>query len=84
MAKCKNCGFSAPIWEWKMIEKSGVTKVPSSIVKQIEDDAKAKKVNAFAIFIFKLLAQSGAVPYHTTDFACPKCGKTEIDPDNYS
>lgn len=71
MPKCENCGLEAPIWEWKMAETQGVTKVPNELMKQIEQRQDTKAELTF--LAFKILGRAGMMPYHSTDYACPRC-----------
>jgi len=77
--KCENCGFEAPIQEWKMIEESRLVKLPEKIIKEYEQFVDNEEdiqplMKTFIKFIFRLLAESGYMPSHTTNFACPRCG----------
>lgn len=78
MVKCEKCGFDAPISEWKMVENSGVTKIPEKTIKEYEQFVDAKDdvpthMKWFAKIIFRAMGQSGVMPYHSTEFVCPKC-----------
>lgn len=77
--KCQKCGFEAKIWEWRMVEKSGTTKLPENMIKHYEDFVDSKKdapegMKTLVKGLFRLLGETGMMPYHKTDYVCPKCG----------
>jgi DNA-directed RNA polymerase subunit M/transcription elongation factor TFIIS len=80
--RCPKCGFEASIWEWKMVESQGFTKIPDDQMKEIEklkdsqkpQDPKKALGGKIAFTIFKAINKAGMMPYHATEFICPKCG----------
>ena len=77
--KCPKCGFEAPIWEWRLVEKSGISRLPDEAIKSYEE--AVDKISPYpeagkqlAKIVFRALTEHGLMPYHTTEFICPKCG----------
>lgn len=65
-----------------MLETEGVTKIPNEQMREIEkmketqkpQNAKEALTLEFAFLLFKAINRAGMMPYHATDFVCPKCG----------
>jgi DNA-directed RNA polymerase subunit RPC12/RpoP len=77
--KCSRCGFEAPVQEWRMVEKSGFCKLPEEFIKDYERWVDTRTdvplhLRILGKAVFRALAMSGMMPYHTTSYVCPKCG----------
>ena len=77
--QCKNCGYSASIEKWKIVETSSTGKIDEKLIKEFEKgiDEKEKLSDIdknTAKVIFRTLSEMGIMPIHKTQFFCPTCG----------